>query len=229
MNQWPWIAGTLVTVALVVGIVLFDSKANAPTPTTVPPEISTIKDDEWIEGDAAAPVTLIEYSDFQCPACGAFYPMIQKLLKEKAGTVRLVYRQYPLVTAHPNAMNAARAAEAAGLQGKFFEYHDQLFDHQTEWSPEKDPSGRFVDYAKAVGLDVDRFETDRAGEAADNAINDDRQSGDSIGVNSTPTFIVNGERLTQNPQSYDAFVALINDAAAKALEGSDDSSTPENQ
>lgn len=229
MNQWPWIAGALVTIALVVGIVVFDGKANAPTPTTIPIEISTIKDGEWVEGDANAPVTLIEYSDFQCPACGAFYPMVKKLLEEKAGALRLVYRQYPLVTLHPNGLAAARAAEAAGLQGKFFEYHDQLFEHQTEWSPEKDPGGRFADYAKAVGLDVDRFNSDRDGEAADNAINDDRKSGDSISVNSTPTFIVNGTRLTQNPQSYDAFLAIINDAEAKAKGAGNDTSVPENQ
>lgn len=216
MNQGPWIAGALVTIALVVGIVMFDSKANAPAPTTIPADVATIKDGEWIEGDAKAPVTLIEYSDFQCPACGAFYPMIKKLLQEKAGTVRLVYREYPLVALHPNGLAAAHAGEAAGLQGKFFEYHDQLFEHQTEWSPEKDPTGKFDDYAKTVGLDVSRFDADRTSDAVDNAINDDRKSGDSIGVSGTPTFIVNGERISQNPQSYDALVKLITDAADKA-------------
>lgn len=218
MNQWPWIVGVVVTIALVVGIALFDSKASAPKSADVPVDIATVTNNDWAKGNPAAPVTIIEYSDFQCPACGAFYPMIKKLLEEKADAVRFVYRHYPLVQLHPNGLASARAAEAAGSQGKFFEFHDQLFEHQSEWSVEKDPTGKFEEYAKTVGLDVDRFNTDRASDAIDNAVNDDRQSGDSIGVNSTPTFIVNGQRLQTNPQSYDAFTQIVDDAMAKTAQ-----------
>ncbi len=216
MNQWPWIAGALVTIALVGGIVLFDKKATAPAPTTVPAEIASVSDGEWVMGPPDAPVTLIEYGDFQCPACAAFHPIVRRLLQDRTDTLRFVFRHLPLVTVHSNALATARAAEAAGQQGQFFEYYDQLYEHQTDWASQKDPSEQLTKYAQTIGLgDLDRFQRDRASEAVDDAISADRRSADRIKAESTPTFLINGQRVVDNPRSYEEFLALIDAAATE--------------
>lgn len=162
-----------------------------------------------VKGSASAPHTVVEYSDFQCPACKAYEPMIQQLVKENPDKVRLVYRHYPLRSIHANAQAAAEAAEAANKQGKFWEMHEMLFNTQTDWSSLRDPRSKFEEYARSLGLNVEQFKTDSKGDEARNKIDADYQSGTQSGVQGTPTFFLDGKMIT-SPQSYEEFKALVN-------------------
>lgn len=161
------------------------------------------------KGEATAPHTLVEYSDFQCPACKAYEPMIQQLVKENPDKVRLVYRHYPLRSIHPNAQAGAEAAEAANKQGKFWEMHDMLFNTQTDWSSLRDPRGKFEEYARSLGLNVEQFKTDSKSNEVRDKIDADYLSGTQSGVQGTPTFFLDGKMIT-SPQSYEEFKALVN-------------------
>jgi len=140
-------------------------------------------------GPEDAPLTLVEYGDFECPACGQAYPVVAALRRELGDRLRIVFRNFPLGTVHPHATDAALAAEAAGLQGKFWGMHDVLYENQEALEP-----GDLLRYAEALGLDTDRFEGDLRGEACTRRVRQDFLGGARSGVNGTPTFFVNGVR-----------------------------------
>lgn len=146
-------------------------------------------------GPADAPVMLEEFGDFQCAACGILHPMLNDLKASVGARVVLVFRQFPLVNAHANAMAAARAAEAAGLQGKFWEIHDLLFENQKDWAQLPDPKPVFLDYASRIGVDVAKFQSDLTNPSIDQRIALDRERGRWIGVSSTPTLFINGREV----------------------------------
>lgn len=138
------------------------------------------------EGD----VDLVMFGDFECPYCRDALPSVRRVLERMPGRARLVFREFPLPAKHPHAEAAARAAEAAGEQGRFWEMHDRLFEA---------PRGELEDedlrrYAREIGLDLDRFDADRASDAVARRVEDDRRGGEESGVDSTPTFFVGGER-----------------------------------
>lgn len=144
---------------------------------------------DHIEGSADAPLTLVEYGDYQCPFCGAAYPVV-KLLQETLGKkLRFVFRNFPLTNAHAYALLAAEAAEAAALQGKFWEMHDQIFEDQELLEPDVIPV-----WAGKLGLDLKRFENDMESEEVARRIREDRRDGVRSGVNGTPTFFIDGRR-----------------------------------
>jgi protein-disulfide isomerase len=150
---------------------------------------------EHSEGSAGAPVVLEEFGDFQCPPCGQMFPEVERMRQDYGDRVRFVFRQYPLMNVHPHALLAAHAAEAAGLQGKFWEMHRELFTDQQTWSRAQDPTPLFESYARRAGLDVDRFRRDLGGSETDARVVADRERGKSIGVESTPTFYINGRKM----------------------------------
>jgi protein-disulfide isomerase len=131
---------------------------------------------------------LIEYADFQCPYCAMAEPVVRRLREQFPDTLMYVFREYPLVDSHRYALIAARAAEAAGAQGRFWEMHDLLFENQRALDP-----SHLRQYAQSLGLDVDRFERDVESGAQDDKIQADMESGDEAGVPGTPTFFINGE------------------------------------
>lgn len=140
-------------------------------------------------GPVNAPVTLIEYGDFECPHCAAAYPVIRSLLETLDGRVRFVFRHFPITVSHDHAQKAAEAAEAAAEQGKFWEMYDLLFQHQDELD-----SDSLIRYAGELGLDVDKFTSGfLAGQFAER-VYEDLTSGESSGVHWTPTFFLNGIR-----------------------------------
>lgn len=167
---------------------------------------------DWTKGNAESKVALVEYSDFQCPACKARLPLIQKIMDEFGNHIRFVYRHFPLRALHKNSQLAAQASEAAGLQGKFWEMHDQLFANQEAWSnlSGDELETAFGLYAAQIGLDVPKFNQNLNGNAVRDAVNSDADSGDDAGVNSTPTFFLNGSKI--NPADYEEFRQLIRDA-----------------
>src|SRR5690606_9244913 len=160
-----------------------------------------------IKGSPEAKVTLIEFADFQCPACAAYHPVLQELSDEFPNDLRIVYRHFPLRAIHFQAENAAKASEAAALQGKFAEMHDLLFTEQNAWS-RTSGTAVFSSYAETLGLDIARFEEDIKSDAVVARVRRDSDLGLEIGLNSTPSFYLQGKKIP-NPGSYEAFKALI--------------------
>lgn len=182
-------------------------------PPATPGELATpVSENEWIKGTKDAKVTLVEYSDLQCPACLRWQSTLQSVVGEFGAHMRLVYRNYPLRSIHKNAQIAAQAAEAAGIQGKFWEMHDTLFANQSAWSlqPAGAVEATFADYAGKIGLDVEQFKKDLNSGAVRDAVSEDIKGGDASGVNSTPTFFLNGKQI--NPTDDDNLRKLIRDA-----------------
>lgn len=152
---------------------------------------------------------LEEFGDFECPPCGSLHPVL-KLMKEEFGSrVVLVFREYPLVSLHPHALGAARAAEAAGLQGKFWQMHNLLLENQTTWHTAQDPNPIFEQYAATIGLDLTRFRQDLVSEVVAERLRLDRERATWIGVNSTPTVFLNGREVPFESLSVDKLRALI--------------------
>jgi protein-disulfide isomerase len=146
-------------------------------------------------GPATAPVRLEEFGDFECPPCGLFHPILQQMYAEFGDKLQITFREFPLVPTHQHALAAASAAEAAGLQGKFWEMHDLLYEHQNDWKKEFDVRPIFAGYAKQIGLDVDRYTRDMNGDLVAQRIFADGKRGHSLGVKGTPTVFMNGREV----------------------------------
>lgn len=176
--------------------------------------VSAVSDSDWFKGAKDAKVVLVEYSDFQCPACRAYHPFLKKLNEEFGERMKFVYRHFPLPQ-HKNAKLAAFATEAAGKQGKFWEMHDLIFENQDKWSGESNAGEIFMQYAHFLGLDSERFSGDIGSPGVIEKVENDLKSGSQSKINSTPTFFLNGVKL-QNPRSYDEFRKIIENAINSA-------------
>jgi protein-disulfide isomerase len=159
-------------------------------------------------GPDDAPVTLVEYGDYECPHCGRAHPVVKAVQRELEGQLRFVFRNFPLAEAHPHALLAAQAAEAAGAQGRFWEMHDMIFEHQDALEPQD-----IVGYAELIGLDIAQFERDLEAGTYAKKVRDDFRSGVRSGVNGTPTFFVNGERYDGSWANEEAFIGALRNAA----------------
>jgi protein-disulfide isomerase len=204
-----WLCFLVVLGLIVWGLVV---AMNRPAPGSTAGTPAPVTADDHIYGPKTAPVTMIEYGDFQCPACGAYYPFVKKLTQDASTTLRLVFRHFPLPQ-HGNALIAAQASEAAALQGKFWDMYDALYSHQADWSDLPDAHAVLNGYAQEIGLDMVKFKADLDSTAVKAVVAKDQAEGESIGINATPTFFVNGKAIS-NPQSYAAFKALIDAAAS---------------
>jgi protein-disulfide isomerase len=203
------VAGTVMAVMLFIGLFGVWKMLNGNAPTTQTDVTIDLKIDEtdWQKGSASPSATLVEYSDFQCPACKAYAPIVKAFTDKHKDTVKLVYRHFPLQQ-HKHALKAAYYAEAAGMQGKFFEMHDKLFEGQTDWEKLSNPDETFVSYAKELKLDIEKLKKDVASQNAKDSVSADMASGNAAGVDSTPTFYFNGKKLI-SPQSLDDFEKLL--------------------
>jgi protein-disulfide isomerase len=164
-----------------------------------------------IRGNPDAPVTLEEFGDFQCPPCGKFSEFVEELLKEYNPRLRLVFRNFPL-SGHEHAREAALAAEAAGLQGKFWEMHDTLYREQDTWSKAPNVRELFESYAGTIGLDVDHFKKDMDGDKARERVDSDRALADFLGVKATPTLFINNRPVEAKDKNPEGVRAAINAA-----------------
>ena len=167
-----------------------------------------VNDKDHAQGSAGAPVTLVEYGDYECPYCGNAYPIIKRIQGEMGPRLRFVFRNFPLNTIHAHAGIAAQAAEAAAAQGKFWEMHDLLYEHQQDLE-----GGDMVRYALKLGLEIYRFESDLSGEVFAKRVSDDFRGGVRSGVNGTPTFFINGTRYN-GPHDYESLKAALGHAAS---------------
>ncbi|KXK12222.1 MAG: Disulfide bond formation protein D precursor [Microgenomates bacterium OLB23] len=205
------VAGTIVAVLLFVGLFgvwkMINGTTSTSTDTNQPVIDLKVTNDDWQKGSASASATLVEYSDFQCPACKAYAPLVEAFADKNKDKVRLVYRHFPLQQ-HKNALPASLFAEAAGMQGKFFEMHDKLFEGQSEWDKVSDPEKVFIKYAEELKLDIAKLKADAASQKAKDSVNQDMASGNSAGVQATPTFFMNGKKIV-SPQSLEDFEKLL--------------------
>ncbi len=154
-----------------------------------------VGDRDHVQGPASAPATLVEYGDYECPYCGMAYPIVKRVQQHFGDRLRFVFRNFPLAEVHPHAEAAAEAAEAAAAQGKFWEMHDTLYEHQRALD-----TTHLRDYARQLGLDIAAFEQALAAHAFAGRVHEDFISGARSGVNGTPTFYINGRR---HDASYD--------------------------
>lgn len=195
-------------------IFYFTSRPSPTTPegpvvsdivnTSLPPV--TAQDNT--SGPETAAVTVIEYGDFQCPACAHYFPMVTRLKDEYKDRVRFVYRHFPLTTIHPNAQLASQATFAAGKQGKFWEMHDLLFQNQAAWSESSDALSVINQYAAQLGLNQEQFALDLNGKEAIEFISAQANGGAQAGISGTPTFFINGKQIT-NPATYEEFSKVV--------------------
>ncbi|KKQ75884.1 MAG: Protein-disulfide isomerase [Parcubacteria group bacterium GW2011_GWC1_38_6] len=163
---------------------------------------------DWVKGNKEARVKLIEYSDLQCPACRAYQPILKQAYDEFGDQTSFVFRHFPLKSIHKNAALAAQAAEAAGVQGKFWEMHDILYEKQIEWSDEKNPTDKFVEYAQSLGLSVEQFKSDINSGTIKEKVEFHYQASIALGLDGTPTFFLNDKKI-QPPSSYEELKSLI--------------------
>jgi len=201
-----WSSVVLGLVALVLGLIKFTGQTQ--------PETTRLTDGnsvaDWSKGNSSAPITLIEYSDFQCPACVRYHRITKRLIEEAGDNVKLTFRHYPLKR-HANAAFAAISSEAAGRQGKFWEMQDLLFKMQKEWAKkEKEEAEKlFVLYATALNLNTEQFRRDLRSPVLKDKVSKDNQTGRISGVTSTPTFFLNGQKMLKIPRNYNAFKELV--------------------
>lgn len=172
----------------------------------------TVTEQDHVRGAIDGKVTLVEFGDFQCPACGAYEPIVRQVTADNTGVLKVVFKHFPLTQIHQNALLGARASEAASNQGKFWEMHDMLYDKQKEWADSLTARDLMISYASALGLDTAKFTSDLESQAIQDKVLAEYKEGNSLGVQGTPTFFLNG-KMIENPQSLEAFNKVIKDAA----------------
>jgi protein-disulfide isomerase len=172
-----------------------------------PPDLAVpVTEQDHAQGPPDAPVTLVEYGDYECPWCGRTFPLIKRLQSELGDQLRVVYRNFPQSSTHPHASVAAQAAEAAAAQGKFWEMHDVLFEHQDELN-----TPDLVHYGLRIGVEVYRFQADLASERFGARVQADYDGGVRSGVTGTPTIFINGRRYAGKLE-YDPMLSAVRDA-----------------
>ena len=188
----------IVAVALAGGVALYLSQRGSTSAALETSRDGATTQAGRIRGAANAPVTLTEYGDFQCPTCGRYHPILTELLTRYAGKLKIEYHHFPLIQIHPNALEAALAAESAADQGKFWEMHDLLYEHQSQWAPSPKAETLFLQYALELGLDSNKFMQSMRAPATRDRVVADVTKGSSI-VQGTPTFLINGQQITDLP------------------------------
>jgi len=165
---------------------------------------------EHLKGDSKATVTLTEYSDFQCPACAQFEPVVAELLAKYGSNIRFEYKHFPLIQLHPVALLAAEASEAAAVQNKFWEMHDKLFLNQEVWSKNPVPNKYFNEYAEEIGLDLKLFNKHLRSSLIKDKVQTEYKEALQLGLTSTPSFLLNGQKM--NITTYQDFIEQVKNA-----------------
>ena len=185
------VIGIFTVIIVTAGVFFFSRSKPQDNPSQKADEAVLYSNTKNSTGDPNAPVKIVEFADMQCPACRSAQPIIKSVLEKHKDQIYFVFRHYPLST-HKNARAAAKAVEAASLQGKIWEMVDLLYTKQPEWSEKSNPEDLFAGYAQELGLDVEKFKTDL--DESYDIIDRDFADGNKLSVSSTPTFFINGEK-----------------------------------
>lgn len=213
MNRF-WII--LAVVVLGLGALFFLTKPDESGGGSFSGDAAILQEDDHVKFDNDHKIVLIEYGDLQCPSCRSYFPIAAQVAEKYKDQVSFVFRHFPLISIHPNAFAASRAAEAASNQGKFWEMHDQLFETQTSWGQvATNQQTLFETYAEQLGLDMEQFRADYASQAVADRINRDVSSAKQFSITGTPTFVLNGEKL-DTPQTLEDFSAVLDEAIKNA-------------
>lgn len=211
MSKKAWIIFASACIVLLAGLIYISSKdkvdvTNVNTGNILSASKQSGNIADHVFGKQDSKVIFIEYGDFQCPGCGSAYPTVKSVTEKYKGQVSFVFRNFPLTNLHPNAKAAAAAAEAAGLQGKYWEMHDALYENQASWEnlQANQRTDFFASYAKNFGLDVTKFKADMASTKITQKINFDIALGKKDDVNATPTMLLNGKPVDQDTWSEEA-------------------------
>jgi len=200
----------VVSLVIVVGGIFFFSKPSGQSaPKPVQKEL-LVRDDSPKVSASGEKAVLVEFGDYQCSACGAYHGLVKDLLESNKASLSFVFRHFPL-SQHKNARAASYAAEAAGVQGKYWEMHAKLYENQNSWANLGSPNKVFEDFAKDLGLDVEKFAGDLEGANISSKVDRDYTDGVTLGVNSTPTFYLNGRQLN-NPKNLSEFQNFVDQA-----------------
>lgn len=205
MSNKAWIIFAAVCVLILGSLVALSNskKANVSNVDTNKVQLASETSGniaDHVFGQKDSTVVLMEYGDFQCPGCGGMHPTVKTLIEKYEDQITFVFRNFPLTQIHPNALVAAAAAESAGLQGKYWEMHDKLFESQSSWqnASVNERIDLFASYAKELGLNEAKFRSDIASDNVSKKISFDLALGKKINVSSTPTFILNGKELSND-------------------------------
>jgi protein-disulfide isomerase len=223
------IIGLVLLASAIVGVALFwqgpsktpttssnaKNSGNQPKSNNTAANLPPGAEPPWSKGSPSALVTIEEFSDFECPSCKAFEPTLRDIRNIYADRVRIIFRNYPLPQ-HTKAYDAARAAEAAGLQGKFWEMHDLIYNNQETWSKMPDHREVFKNYAKSLNLDVDKFQNDWVGQITETRIAADKRRGDAVIITGTPTVLINGRKILPDDMTLDRMRQIIDSELQKA-------------
>jgi protein-disulfide isomerase len=207
-------------VTLGAGIVLY--RAKRPQTTAIPKAMADSKghaEEVHVRGAANAAVTLEEYGDFQCPPCGRLAGPLEQIEHDYGSRLRVIFRNFPF-TIHEHAHEAAYAAEAAGLQGHFWEMHDLLYREQATWANTNDVQPLFESYAGTIGLNLERFKKDLNGEQVKERVEADRKRGEALGVKNTPTIFINNQSVPATSLNPTALRGAIDAAVKEKTNGS---------
>jgi len=206
MSRMKWILFAVICVVVLGGLTWFAKKDSVDVSSLDPAKVVAADDKsigDQVYGKKDAKVVVVEYGDFQCPGCGGAFPQLKTIKETYKDSIAFVFRNFPLTNIHPNALAAATAAEAAGLQGKFWEMHDKLYESQSAWS-DTDSSKRtdvFAGYAQDIGLNVEQFRRDLSDPKISDKIRRDQGLAKKVGADSTPTITVGGEKVSSDVTS----------------------------
>ena len=198
-------------VASGAGVELYQQRNQTPAPTGKLAYGKPGADPPHVRGPAKAPVALEEFGDFECLPCSRFWPVLKQAEAEYGVRLSVTFRQYPL-TKHAHALDAARAAEAAGLQGRFWEMHDALYENRLVWLKAPDTRGALIECASKLELDLERLKKDMDSDEVAKRLAADRERVASLELDRTPTVFINGDRITKQPITIEILRAAI-DAA----------------
>ncbi len=173
----------------------FYAVSQGEVKTETPAQTVTVSQEDHTRGGKNASVTIVEYGDFQCPACKAYEGAVRALQAKYPEEVRVTFRHFPLIQIHKNAFLSASYAEAAGAQGKFWEMHDALYDHQEEWGEALDAEQKILGYAKTFGLDIEKLQAAAKSQAVTDAIAASYKEAGLLKLQGTPSFFVNGNKV----------------------------------
>lgn len=202
MNRTRWIIFSVIAIGILAILIFSSGKSNI--------DVSGVNADavqvgssqngnigDHVSGKVGSKVTLIEYGDFQCPPCGNIYPVVKSVTEKYQNQLQYVFRNFPIPDLHPNAKAAAASAEAAGLQGKYWQMHDKLYETQNDWSSlsSSERTSFFDSLAKGLNLDMKKFDADMSSSPVTSKINFDIALGTKVSVSGTPSFILNGKKL----------------------------------